>query len=445
MNNLTIKNLNLIQIKENDINPVFCDLRIESGKIIEIIPKDFKEFVFNHSENQKPAEDEYDAQGTVGLIPLINFHDHIYSRLAKGLAIKSSTDNFHKILKNLWWKLDRVLDYGMIRASAQMAVLESIRNGTTYIFDHHSSPDSAKGSLEIIANTFSEFNLRGTFCFEITDRNGNELKKEAIKENCEFIEKSNENFKGMIGLHASFTLKDSTLKLIGDLMNDYDTGIHIHLCEDKVDREISKKQFDASPLKRLLKFNLINSKSILAHGIHLKKKEYEMIAERGAAIALNPDSNMNNSVGIPTFKNLPENLKLLLGTDGMHSNIAKTFKQVFLLYRHSGGSFSEGIEFIKQIYFNQIEFVKNYFGNFSTLNLNENCDLVIWDYLPVNELTTDNFWGHFIYGITERYPRSVIQGGKFLMKDYIVGGVDFNYLKNIALQGLRLKENFELQ
>ena len=75
------------------------------------------------------------------------------------------------------------LDEEMTKACAQMAALESVRQGVTYIFDHHSSPDSSAGSLETIAGIMKELSLRGVLCFETTDRNGNDLAAKGIKEN----------------------------------------------------------------------------------------------------------------------------------------------------------------------------------------------------------------------------------------------------------------------
>ena len=95
------------------------------------------------------------------MLPFVNFHDHIYSRLAKGLPLKGDFGNFQNVLHNLWWKLDRALDSEMIVASAQMAALESIRNGVTYIFDHHSSQNEISGNLTTIKNVLHEFGLRG--------------------------------------------------------------------------------------------------------------------------------------------------------------------------------------------------------------------------------------------------------------------------------------------
>ena len=159
---------------------------------------------------------------------------------------------FHNILKNLWWKLDMLLDEDIIKASAQMAALESIRNGVTYIFDHHSSPQSTNGSLKIISDVLKKTDLRGVLCFESTDRNGRELANKGLEENKEFLlNEVDENIKGLFGLHASFTVNDESMKITSEFINENDLGIHIHLCEDKVDREISLKDYKNLPVERL--------------------------------------------------------------------------------------------------------------------------------------------------------------------------------------------------
>jgi len=246
---MRIKNAWICQIKNGSINPVFGEILITNGKIKEIIPADSKV-----SQQAKIGKEDIDAGGRVVTVPNINFHDHFYSRLAKGLSIKGETDNFQNILKNLWWKLDMILDKEMIKASAQMAALESIRNGVTYIFDHHSSPNTANGSLGIIAEVLNKTGIRGVLCFEVTDRNGKKLADDGLKENENFLDKFiDENIKGMLGLHASFTLKDESLQSAAEFVNRNNIGIHIHLCEDKVDREISLKDYSNLPVDFLSK------------------------------------------------------------------------------------------------------------------------------------------------------------------------------------------------
>jgi cytosine/adenosine deaminase-related metal-dependent hydrolase len=434
--NLTIANAWICQISGGEISPVFGDMLVSDGQISDIREKNFKDFISNSKQN---PEAEINASGRVITIPMINFHDHFYSRLAKGLPLKGSMENFKEILENLWWKLDLMLDEDMIHASAQMAALESIRNGVTYIFDHHSSPQSTNGSLNIISDVLNETGLRGVLCFEVTDRNGKKLAKNGLNENRDFLQnQTNKNIKGLFGLHASFTLDDESLRSTSNFVNKNDLGIHIHLCEDKVDREISLKQFSKSPVDRLNDFKLLNDKSILAHGIHLSENDFRLIEKAGSAIVYNPDSNLNNAVGLADFLHVPGSIPILAGTDGMNSNPARSLKQLFLLSRHSGMNFDAAFKFINKIYFDQINFIKKYFSDFTGLNIKDRADLIIWDYIPPTPFIKENFWGHFVYGVLDRPIHSVIQNGNVLMNNFKISLDDTEYQKNIIEQGNRL-------
>jgi cytosine/adenosine deaminase-related metal-dependent hydrolase len=433
---MKITNAWICQLENNSIKPVFGDISFIDGKISDISVANFSAFDFN----TKSEEDTIDAGGRVLTIPSINFHDHFYSRLAKGLLLKGPMNNFYNILKNLWWKVDFVLDKEMIRASAQMASIESIRNGVTYIFDHHSSPNFALGSLNIISDVLEESNLRGALCFEISDRNGKASAEKGINETEEFLNShlNDENIKSLIGLHASFTLSNSSLKNAAEIQQKYNCGIHIHLCEDKIDSEKSLSKFGKLPAQRLEDYGLLNEQSILAHGIHLSKKDYKIIRKNGSALVLNPDSNMNNAVGLPKFGIIPDDIPILCGTDGMSSNPARSLKQLFLLIRHSGISFESAFSNIQKIYFDQINFIRKYFPDFTSLMIGDRADFVIWDYIPPTTFLSDNFWGHFIYGIIERPVYSVIQYGEVLMNNFQLIK-DFEYYnKSISEQGKRL-------
>jgi len=438
---MKITNAWICRITNDTIEPVFGDINISDGRISDIEERPFDSTkAFGDSVEDKNT---INAGGRVVTIPNINFHDHFYSRLAKGLTIKGKMDNFHNILKNLWWKLDLLLDKDVIRASAQMAALESIRNGVTYIFDHHSSPESASGSLKAISDVLNEMGLRGVLCFETTDRNGKALAKEGLQENEIFLQNyTDENIQGMYGLHASFTLNDDSLQSAAAFVSEHNLGIHIHLCEDKVDRDFSLKQYNKLPVERLQHFGLLNEKSILAHGIHLTEGDFRTIEKTGSAFVYNPDSNLNNAVGLPDFSHLPDSIPKLVGTDGMNSNPARSLKQLFLLCRHEGMSFDQAFNWVIKIFYDQINFIKKYFPDFTSLNLNDRADFVVWDYIPPTPFTQENFWGHYIYVIVERPIHSVVQNGKILMKNFHISFDETEYNANINEQGKRLYEKF---
>lgn len=430
----------ICQIKDNSVIPIFGDLEIEEGKIVKIEIRQFDLLNLRTSENSETI----DAKGRVLTIPNVNFHDHIYSRLAKGLDIKGDMSNFPNILKNLWWKLDSLLDLEMIEASAKIAALESIQNGVTYIVDHHSSPNFAKDSLRTISKTLEDFNLRNVLCFETTDRNGKELSENGFNENINFLKNyTTVNSKSLLGLHASFTLDNDSLKNASKLIIENNWGIHVHICEDKSDVHLSQEKYSAKPMLRFEKYNLLNDKSILAHGIHLDEEDFELIKNSKASLVFNLDSNMNNSVGLQKFKMIPKEIPILIGTDGMHADVARSFKELFLQLRNAGLSFDDSFSFMIKTYFDQNNFIKKFFPDFTNLQLFERADFIIWDYVPPTPLNQNNFWSHYIYGIIERPIKTVMQNGEILLDEFKFKNVNESKILNgIYSQGERLFKKF---
>ncbi len=151
---------------------------------------------------------------------------------------------------------------------------------------------------------------------------------------------------------------------------------------------------------------------------------------------------MNNAVGLQNFSRMSKNIPLLTGTDGMHSNPGQTLRQLFLLTRNSGFSFEQSFELIKNVYFEQLDFVKKYFPDFSSLKNGDRADIVIWDYIPPTPINKDNFFGHLIYGILERPIHSVVHNGNTLMREFNFTFDDSSYNQNISTQGRELFDQF---
>ena len=98
-----------------------------------------------------PKADAVDCNGKVVMPGFICTHHHFYSTMARGMAIPGEpASNFVEILERLWWKLDMALDDEDITLSAQIPLIECIRNGTTTVIDHHASPSMRDGSLDLI-------------------------------------------------------------------------------------------------------------------------------------------------------------------------------------------------------------------------------------------------------------------------------------------------------
>ena len=414
-NGIFLKNAWLCRLNGRSVQPVFVDVSIAEGKIRQIQPPG----------RTPPPAAEYeiiDARGRVVTPPLVNFHEHIYSRLAKGLNPQGPTNSFRQILENFWWPLDQALDLPMIGVCARLCALESIRSGVSYLFDHHSSPNSIEGSLVTIANALRRHFLRGVLCFETSDRQDRARAVKSLEENRAFIRYARDSdLRGMVGLHAPFTLSNESLEQAAKLCRELEVGLHIHLSESKDDPEQSRKLCGISPAARLESFGLLqkplSTYSILAHGVHLDQEEYSRIGASCAALAYCPDSNMNNSVGLPEYARVPAEVSILAGTDGMHANVARSLKQLFLLHRHQGNSMEASFLWFEKLFFDQVRFVRNIFPDYPSLEEGDRADLLIWDYQPPTPFGADNFWGHYIYGVLESPASWLLQKGRVLLRE----------------------------
>ena len=340
-------------------------------------------------------------------------HHHIYSTLARGMPAPHKTpQNFPQILEYVWWHLDKRLDLEMIEASALASAIYCAKNGVTFVIDHHASPFSIEGSLGTIADAFDRVGISHMLCYEISDRDGQGPREKGLSETDAFL---SDGHQGHVGLHASFTVGDDLLQKAIALAKKHDAGLHVHVAEDNADQEITLDRYGRRVVERFEAAGALElKKSIFCHCIHLSDKEKELIRQSGIWVAQNVESNQNNNVGLARYA--PEIQNVLLGTDGMHSDMLRSAKAAFL-----AGQATEGVGF-DDIY-KRFRNIHHYTLECGARGDGDN-NLVILDYDSPTELTNDNFPGHFIYGLDSRHVESVICKGRVIVEKRQVVNVD---------------------
>ena len=333
-----------------------------------------------------------------------NGHHHSYSALARGMpAPKKNPINFSEILQFIWWNLDKALDPDMIRLSGLVTAIACAKNGVTFVIDHHSSPFAIEGSLEILAKSFEEVGVGHLLCYEISDRDGLDIVRKGLTETATYLEKR----QGLVGLHASFTVGSDTLKQAVDLAVAANSGIHIHVAEDKSDEEDCIRKYNIRVIERLESAGALQfSKTILAHCLHLDDHERSLVERSPAWVVQNMESNLNNSVGFFTSKGLGS--LIMLGTDGMHSDMLRSAQSAFFA-GHNFDSIDYG-----EIYrrFRNI----HHYININGFSGDAENNLVILDYDTPTPLTGSNFLGHFLFGFKARDVTHVISDGKLIVE-----------------------------
>jgi cytosine/adenosine deaminase-related metal-dependent hydrolase len=235
---------------------------------------------------------------------------------------KEAPTNFVEILERIWWRLDRALDEKTLRAAARYYVADALLAGTTTLLDHHESPNFIEGSLDVLADVCQELGVRAILCYGATERNGGrDEAQQGLAECRRFISDNDRTLvRGMVGLHASFTVSDDTIREAGELCRESGTSLHVHLAEDAADVRDAERRGYVGPLERLVQLDALPPGSILAHGVHLSREQVRLAGERGCWLVQNPRSNRGNGVGYP--RALSESEHVALGTDGYPAHMA---------------------------------------------------------------------------------------------------------------------------
>ena len=368
-----------------------------------------------------PKADAVDCRGKVVMPGFICAHHHFYSTMARGMAIPGEpASNFVEILERLWWKLDMALSDEDITLSAQIPLVECIRNGTTTVIDHHASPSMRDGSLDLIETAVRQAGIRASLCYEVSDRN---IPGGGIQENERFIKKVGKGdgqIAAMMGLHASFTLSDATLEKCVGIARDAGVGCHVHVAEDAADRDDSVKKYGMPTVNRLNKMGASGEKSLFIHCVHVDDSEMDIIAATKTAVVHNPESNMNNAVGVTRILDLLKRHVLVgLGTDGMSSDMLAQMRCAYLLHRLANHdprvAFMEAPQMLLQ---NNAEICERQFGlNLGEITEGSPADLAILDYQPPTPLSEANFLGHLIFGLVDATVDTTVCKGRILMQN----------------------------
>jgi putative selenium metabolism protein SsnA len=384
-----------------------------------------------------------DCSGCLVIPGNICAHTHLYSSLARGMpfSLEPPTD-FLSILQRIWWRLDRGLDEGSIRASALVAAAEAALAGTTTLVDHHSSPRAIDGSLDIIADALAEIGLRSVLCYETSDRDGDVSANAGLRENERFLEAQRPLARGMVGAHASFTLSEETLSGCVDVSRRTGAGIHIHAAEDLADQSDAVSRFGTRVIQRLDRAGALTDDGLLAHCVHVDPAELELVRRSSVTVAHNPTSNMNNSVGRAPVGDLGS--RVALGTDGIGGDMFAASTVAHLRRREDDPLTGAGsaIDLLAR----GAAFVGRTFDE-PGLGTNEPgapADLVVLDYLPPTPLNARNFGDHWIFGIGAKDVRDVFVAGQLVVDERRLANADHRELLDQAsAQATRLWDRLD--
>lgn len=402
-----------------DIDPIQVEpgaLRLANGSIesrgTNVVPQ--------------PGNTVIDCGGAVVMPGLVNGHTHLYSALAVGMPPpREAPRNFMEILQRVWWRLDQALDVESIETSALIGAIAAARCGTTTLIDHHASPNYIEDSLDRVESGIARVGLRGVLCYETTDRHGQKDAKAGQLENERYLTKvasiAKNQFAGLVGAHAPFTMTDDSLVRSGELSRKYNAGVHIHVAEDPCDEADCRQKHKCSLIERLSRFGLLNSKSVFAHCTNLQSDGILRIQEAEVTVAHNARSNMNNAVGYAPVGDLHS--FMMLGTDGIGGDMFAEARAAWLIARHQHAAVSPN-DIVKMLARSARRASMSLGVTLGKLEPGAVADVVVTDYVPTTPLTTENAAGHLLFGLHGGHVKHVFVNGQPIVQDRRIVGVD---------------------
>jgi len=398
-----------------------CAVYIEDDKIVDVGPQ--AELTARY-----PQTEQLDAHGQYVMPGNICAHTHFYGAFARGMAIPGpAPKSFPEILGKLWWPLDRSLTLADVRASAEVMLVDAIKHGTTTLIDHHASPNSIDGSLDVIAEAVDQSGLRAVLCYEVTDRDGLEKAQAGIRENVRFVERTRYGpvaggrVAATFGLHASLTLSDATLDACRQAAPD-DVGFHLHVAEGIADQDDSLAKSGLRVVDRLYQHGILGPRSIAAHAVHVDAREVWLLSETGTRVTHQPRSNMNNGVGVAAVESLLRaGIPVCLGTDGFTSTMWEEWKFAYLLQKawNLDPRRMNGADVVQMAVYNNARLARSFFPQapLGILTPGAFADLILVDYQPFTPLTVGNLPWQIIFGFNDGMVTGTICAGKLLMHD----------------------------
>eukprot|EP01105_Mastigella_eilhardi_P005557 TRINITY_DN17234_c0_g1_i1.p1 TRINITY_DN17234_c0_g1~~TRINITY_DN17234_c0_g1_i1.p1 ORF type:complete len:466 (-),score=142.95 TRINITY_DN17234_c0_g1_i1:61-1428(-) len=391
-------------------------------------------------KGKHPQAEYIDAHGMLIMPGLICAHGHFYGMYARGMGLKDEPPSgFLEILERLWWRLDRALGKESTYLSALVFYIAAIKAGTTTIFDHHASPNYIAGSLDTIAEAALKAGVRSSLCYEVTDRNGKEGALQGVAENTRFMERclteNNPLLASAFGLHASFTVGDETLsRCVSDLQAvrarhpGAHVGFHVHVAEGQHDEDHSLKTWHKRTAARLRDAGVLGPDTIVGHGVYLDDDEIEILRQTQTTLVTNPESNMNNAVGVPrVLKMMEKGICVGLGTDGMTYDMLQEYKCNYLVHKLNSHDPRVGsCETFRMLMNNNARIASHFFGR-PVGRLEAGCaaDVILVDYKPPTPLSAGNLPWHLQFGVASADINTTIVAGRVLMRDRkLINGLD---------------------
>lgn len=283
----------------------------------------------------KAVGDEVDATGAElldwrrrAVVPgTVNAHNHSFQSLLRGFGDDLP---FLEWRERALYRYSPRLDAAGLHTGALLAFGEMLLHGVTTVCDFFYINAGGNEHAEAILAAARRLGMRAVLARCFYDWDG------APASYRETIPQAVNNFQALARAHAGDPRRMATvhaaphslhgasrgmIEAAAGCARDAGVPLHIHLAEEKYQVDDSLGRYAARPLHAVAAMGVLDARVVAVHGCWFDEGERALLAERGAALAYNPGSNMFLGDGITDVVDLVRRgVPVALGTDGGCSN-----------------------------------------------------------------------------------------------------------------------------
>jgi 5-methylthioadenosine/S-adenosylhomocysteine deaminase len=281
-----------------------------------------------------------DAKGRLLHPGLINGHTHSHGNLAKGMVDRVTLELL--LTAGPWMSGHRTLEDKYL--SSLIGAAEMVLKGCTAAYDLAAEfPMPSMEGLSAIGQAYADVGMRATLAPMVADTTFFKATPGLMERLPPALQKEIERFalaphkaslaqmkkalhgwkldgKGVqlavaptIPHHCSREFLLGCLKL----SKDYDTGLHTHVAESKVQVIAGYKLYGSTLATYMDSLGMVGPNFTVAHGVWLDDDDMKLLGDKGSSVSHNPGSNMRLGNGIADMRGLLDaKVNVGIGTDG---------------------------------------------------------------------------------------------------------------------------------
>ena len=263
------------------------------------------------------GRNEMDLSGFLVLPGLINTHTHGAMSCFRGLGDDLPLSRWlHEVI---FPAEATYVNPELVYRGTLLSCAEMLKNGVTTFCDGYFFEEAAvQAALDCGMRAVLG---QGVLDFPTPDQPDPSRSRERVEVFLQSFPKNVDRVRASVFCHTPYTCSAKTLQWAKSLSRDRGILFQIHLSETAAEVEEMLRKQGERPAFYLDRLGILDRRTLCAHAVWLEPEEIELLADRGAKVSHNAESNMKLASGVaPIPRMLAAGLTIGLGTDGCASN-----------------------------------------------------------------------------------------------------------------------------